>query len=174
MRRNTEGRIMKIVAQNLNRTGRPLAIDSSAESGQRDTPGFLTRPAGAPVYHGFRVLDDVAVDGFTFGAITDFEAEHCEEGDAFVIAPDGSRAGLVWRVSIDSEFEAVCAPSEDRWGVWAVAFPFEMSSRENARLNLQAILPELKREWERWRNEYAHAERGQPPNKSSPNTRTGP
>ncbi len=158
MRRNTEGRIMKIVAEDLNRRGRPLAIDASAESAQQDTPGFLARPAGAPVYYGFRTLDDVVVDGFTFGAITDFEAEHCEEGDAFVIAPDGSRAGLVWRVSSDSEFESVCPASEDRWGVWAVAFSFEMSSRENARLNLQAILPKLKPEWERWRNNHG----GQP------------
>jgi hypothetical protein len=152
MRRNTEGRIMKIVAEDLNRTGRPLAIDASAESAQKDTPGFLARPAGAPVYHGFRILDDIVVDGFTFGAITDFEAEHCEEGDAFVIAPDGSRAGLVWRISDAAEFQEVCPSTEDRWGVWAVAFPFEMSSRENVKLNLQTILPKLKPEWERWRN----------------------
>ncbi len=145
---------MKIVAEDLNPRGRPLAIDADAESARKDTPGFLARPAGAPVYHGFRALDDVVVDGFTFGTITDFEAEDCGEGDAFVIAPDGSRAGLVWRVSSDSEFEPVCSPSDDRWGVWAVAFPFEMSSRENARLNLQAILPELKSEWERWRHTY--------------------
>lgn len=146
---------MKIVDEDLNRTGRPLAIDASAESAQKDTPGFLARPAGAPVYHGFRTLDDVVVDGFTFGAITDFEAEPCEEGDAFVIAPDGSRAGLVWRVSGDEEFQEVCPAAEDRWGVWAVAFPFPMSSRENARLNLQAILPKLKAEWQRWRHTYS-------------------
>jgi hypothetical protein len=151
---------MKTVAEDLNRKGRPLAIDSDAESASPDTPAFLARPAGAPVYHGFRVLDDVVVDGFIFGAITDFEAEHCDVGDAFVIAPDGSRAGLVWRVSGDSEWESVCAPSEDRWGVWAVAFPYEMSSRENARLNLQAILPNLKQEWERWRNKHAQGETG--------------
>lgn len=145
---------MKIVAEDLVRRGRPLAIDAGAETAQKDTPGFLARPADAPVYHGFRTLDDVVVDGFTFGAITDFEAEHCEDGDAFVIAPDGSRAGLVWRVSGDEEFQEVCPVAEDRWGVWAVAFPFRMSSRENARLNLQAILPKLKTEWERWRHTY--------------------
>ena len=155
MRITTEARIMEIVAEDLNRAGRPLAIDPEAESAQKDTPGFLARPAGAPVYHGFRTLDDVVVDGFTFGAITDFEAERCEEGDAFVIAPDGSRAGLVWRVSVVSEFQQVYPASEDRWGVLAVAFPFEMSSRENARLNLQAILPKLKPKWKRWRSKYS-------------------
>ena len=163
MRTTTESRIMRMVAEDLNQMGRPLAIDPQAESARKDTPGFLARPAGTPVYYGFRTLDDVVVDGFTFGAITDFEAEHCEEGDAFVIAPDDSRAGLVWRVSGDSECQAVCPASEDRWGVWAVAFPFEMSSRENARLNLQAILPKLRPEWERWRNKHAHAEGGQSP-----------
>ncbi len=148
--------------------GRPLALDSEAESAQKDTPGFLARPAGAPVYHGFRTLDDVVVDGFTFGAITDFEAEPCKEGDAFVIAPDGNRAGLVWRVSDDSEFEAVCPASEDRWGVWAVGFPFEMSSRENARLNLQAVLPKLKPEWERWRSRQKNQEPGSPSTAEQP------
>jgi hypothetical protein len=63
---------------------RPVAIDASAESSQKDTPGFFARPAGAPVYHGFRTLDDVVVDGFTFCAMTDFEAEPCGGGDAFV------------------------------------------------------------------------------------------
>ena len=32
----------------------------------------------------------------------------------------------------------------NRWGVWEVHFPFAMNSRENARMNLQAILPRLK------------------------------
>jgi hypothetical protein len=36
------------------------------------------------VYHGFVVLDDVVADGFTLGKITDFEAEACETGDAFI------------------------------------------------------------------------------------------
>ncbi len=78
-----------------------------------------------------------------------------------MIAPDDSRAGLVWTVSRDSEFQEVCPANEDRWGVWAVAFPFEMSSRENARLNLEAILPKLKPEWQRWRSEYAQPESDQ-------------
>ena len=79
--------------------GRPLAIDATALSASANEPAFIARPDGAPVYYGFIVLDDVSVDGFTLGKITDFEADPCDEGDAFVIAPDGSRAGLVWEVS---------------------------------------------------------------------------
>jgi hypothetical protein len=52
----------------------------------------LARPPEAPVYHGFPILDDVEVDGFKFGMITDFEAEPASDGDAFAVAPDGKRA----------------------------------------------------------------------------------
>ena len=75
--------------------GRPLAVDSTAGSASDSLPGFLAKPSDAPVYHGFRVLSDVVVDGFTLGAITDFEVEPTTEGDSFVVAPDNSRAGLV-------------------------------------------------------------------------------
>ena len=78
--------------------GRPLAIDATAQSASPTEPAFIARPEGAPVYYGFVVLHDVTVDGFTLGKITDFEAEPCDEGDAFVIAPDGGRAGLGWEV----------------------------------------------------------------------------
>jgi hypothetical protein len=133
--------------------GRPLATDATAESTSESLPGFLAKPPQAPVYHGFRVLQDVVVDGFTLGAITDFEAEPTAEGDAFVIAPDNSRAGLVWEVSDTRSFEPILAEAEDRWGVWAVSFPFPMINRENARANLAAVLPLLKPKWEAWRRE---------------------
>jgi hypothetical protein len=55
--------------------GRPLAIDATAKSASPTDPAFIAPPEGAPVYHGFVVLDDVAVDGFTLGNITDFEVE---------------------------------------------------------------------------------------------------
>jgi hypothetical protein len=81
--------------------GKPLAIDRNAISASSTEPAFVARPKGALVYHGFVVLEDVSVEGFTFGAITDFEAEPSDTGDAFVVAPDGSRAGLVWEVFPD-------------------------------------------------------------------------
>ena len=75
--------------------GRPIAVDPKATSASASEPAFIARPAGAPVYHGFQVLEDIIVEGFAFGKITDFEAEPSQEGDAFVVAPDNSRAGLV-------------------------------------------------------------------------------
>ena len=144
----------KAVAEETNPTGRPLAVDRTAESTSEDLPGFLAKPKGAPVYHGFPILSDVAVDGFTLGVITDFEAERCSEGDAFVVAPDNSRAGLVWEVSDKQTFAEVGPMTEQRWGVWEVSFPFEMSSHENARMNLQVVLPKLKPKWEDWRRTF--------------------
>jgi hypothetical protein len=131
--------------------GQSMAIDEEALSARPAVPGFLARPSGAPVYHGFRILSDVVVDGFTLGAITDFEAEPCDEGDAFAVAPDNSRAGLVWEVATEGIFAEICPMDESRWGVWAVSFPFPITSRQNATLNLKAILPLLKPKWDEWR-----------------------
>ncbi len=131
--------------------GRPLALDPFAKSGSQTEPAFVARPAGAPVYHGFEVLSDVVVGGFTFGEISDFEIQTCNEGDAFVIAPDNSRAGLVWEVSDKPYFQEISPLEAERWGVWDVSFPNAMTSRENARKNLECILPELKKRWEEWR-----------------------
>ena len=131
--------------------GQPLAIDPNAPSGSATEPAFVTRPKGAPVYHGFAVLEDVNAEGFTFGAITDFEAEPTDTGDAFVIAPDGSRAGLVWEVSASKYIEELCPFEPERWGVWAVSFPHPMDNRANARKNLLAVLPDVKTRWEQWK-----------------------
>jgi hypothetical protein len=134
--------------------GRPLAVDPKAESGSPTEPAFISRPDGAPLYYGFVVLDDVNVDGFTLGKITDFEAEPCNEGDAFVIAPDGSRAGLVWEVYDPPYFQEVTPIETGRWGVWGVGFCLPMNNRENARRNLASILPELKLRWAEWKTRF--------------------
>lgn len=138
--------------------GRPLAIDLSAASSSQSEPAFISPPPGAPAYHGFPVLSDVTAEGFTLGKITDFELESCSEGDAFVVAPDGGRAGLVWEISDKPRFREVCPPDSKRWGVWEVTFPHAMTSREDALRNLKSVLPELKKRWETWR---------QPPNTRS-------
>jgi len=102
--------------------GQPLAVDPTAKSASATEPAFIARPAGAPVYYGFQVLDDVSVDGFVFGKITDFEAEAADYGDAFVIAPDNSRGGLVWEVSDAQYFTEVCPIEATRWGAWGRIF----------------------------------------------------
>lgn len=139
--------------------GHRMAIDHAATSAFPGLPGFLARPSDAPVYHGFEVLHGVVVDGFTFGMFTDFEAEPTGYGDAFVIAPDNSRAGLVWEVSEAHIFEEVCADTEDRWGVLAVTFPLPVTSRDNVAVNLASIVPQLKARWETWKTRIGTAEK---------------
>ena len=67
--------------------GRPLAIDHNAHSASPTEPAFIARPEGTPVYHGFVVLDDVTVEGFTLGKITDFEAHFSPQ----MLLTDGMR-----------------------------------------------------------------------------------
>lgn len=131
--------------------GRRIEFDSTAQSTSPSLPGFLARPDDAPVYHGFTVLDDVEVEGFKLGVITSIGPSNDQDGDAFVIAPDNSRAGLVWEVADEPYFEKVRAPEPDRWGVWGVGFLLPMRTNEDARQNLASILPQLRQQWEAWR-----------------------
>jgi hypothetical protein len=131
--------------------GRTIAVDADATSAETSLPAFIARPDDAPVYHGFPVLDDVEVDGFKLGVITDIDPEQGDTGDAFVVAPDNSRAGLVWEVADEPYFEQVSPPEPTRWGVWGVGFMRPMCTQDDARRNLAAILPELRLRWEAWR-----------------------
>lgn len=135
----------------------PLRIDPDAESSAKGEPAFLARPAGAPVYHGFPILDDVGVDGFQLGMISDWEAEPSEWGDAFLVAPDNSRCGLIWELSDEPYVSADSRVPEDatRWGVWNVGFPHPMDSRQNARRNVASVLGELRSRWDRWRESHS-------------------
>lgn len=102
---------------------RPILQDSIAESADPSLPAFFARPNGAPVYHGFPLIRETEMDGWVLGAITAFEEpDGCTSGDAFVQAPDGSRAGIVWEVG-EGELSQIAPITEDRWGVWAVWLP---------------------------------------------------
>lgn len=130
------------------RQGRPIATDAAAASVDPQRPAFLARPEGAPVYHGFPLLAGAEIDGFQLGKISDFEAQEMDSGDAFVVAPDGSRAGLVWEVGESPRLEEVLKPEPGRWGVWAVWFTRPMRSPADAQANLREILPLLRPKWE--------------------------
>jgi hypothetical protein len=113
---------------------------------------FLDYSSDFPVYHGFSLLEGLEVEGFMLGKIGDFAG--VTHGEAFVIAPDGSRAGILWEISTQSYFENVFPIEFNRWGVWAVSFPHLMKSSEDARRNFAAIVPVLKVKWEEWRSKY--------------------
>jgi hypothetical protein len=122
--------------------GRPILTDDEAESADPALPAFLAHPAGAPVYHGFPLVEETRTpDGWCFGAITDFiDADY---GDAFVVAPDGSRAGIVWEAG-EGEISEIAAPEEGRWGVFAVWFRAPVRTVEDFTAELHAALPRLR------------------------------
>ncbi|HEX3792623.1 MAG TPA: hypothetical protein VHW44_32480 [Pseudonocardiaceae bacterium] len=133
-------------------TGRPLALDPTAASADAELPAFLAPPANAPVYHGFPVIDGVEVDGWRLGMITDFLAMPTTIGDGYIIAPDGGRAGLVWTAEHDDVVvHQVLAPEPGRWGVWEVALPLPLTSVDEARAYLAALVPLLRPHWAAWR-----------------------
>lgn len=150
---------------------RPLALDPAAVSASPEAPAFIAKPEGAPPYYGFQVLEDSEVDGFQFGKITDFDREPAMEGEGFVVAPDDSRAGLIWHISEDISIKQFSPPERDCWGVWEVSFPHAMTSHENVRLNLASIAPALKEKWLAWKDSKSSKKqaqsRGQQPTRST-------
>ena len=130
--------------------GRRITTDPDAPSSDPSLPGLLSKPAGSPMYHGFVVIPETCTEGWCLGSITEFEdPAGCTSGDAFVIAPDGSRAGLVWEVG-DDPLQEILAPDPERWGVYAIWFPMPTRTIEDLVHNFHFVLPQLK-------EAYAHA-----------------
>lgn len=126
---------------------RRLLIDKEAISENPSLPAFIARPTGAPAYHGFSIVTETETDGWCFGAITEFESDTgCDSGDGFVVAPDGSRAGIVWEVGA-GDLQSICSPDDSRWGVYAVWFPLPVRTADDLVKNFRAVLPDLKRKY---------------------------
>ncbi|MBN1342868.1 MAG: hypothetical protein JXQ73_09330 [Phycisphaerae bacterium] len=124
--------------------GRRILTDPEARSASERLPAFLASPRGAPVYHGFPILEDSQTDGWYLGVITEFEdAAGCEDGDAFVVAPDGSRAGLVWSVG-DFDVHEIIGPERRRWGVYGAPFSRPVHNREDIIIEFRRLLPTLR------------------------------
>ena len=124
--------------------GKKIRYDANAASADATVPGFLARPTGAPVYYGFPIVPETMTDGWLYGAITEFEsAKHQTEGDGFAVAPDGSRAGLVWATDT-ADFYEILPPDKERWGVYGVRFIRPVSNLDDLIVNFRAILPKLR------------------------------
>ena len=126
-----------------------LLLDETADSAQANLPAFLARPEGAPPYYGFLLIEETNIDGWRFGAITEFlepdTPDGYESGDGFVEAPDGSRAGIVWQIG-PLEVEEILPP-DDRWGVWSVNFPRSIRGMADLQFNFSQVLPLLQEKY---------------------------
>jgi hypothetical protein len=72
----------------------------------------------------------------------DDEPEGCTWGDGLVVAPDGSRAGIVCAVG-DFATHEILPPDAQRWGVYGFAFPHPVRDQAELVACLREVLPEL-------------------------------
>lgn len=80
--------------------------------------------------------------------ITDFLSGPSRDGDAYVIAPDGSRAALVWESGCGAYFRQVLAPEERPVGSVGGGFAAAHDHREEGRSYLAALVPRLRPCWQ--------------------------
>jgi hypothetical protein len=72
-------------------------------------------------------------------------------GDAWVRAPDGGVAGLVWETGAPVYFRQLIAPDPaGRWGAYAVQLDLPLTTDAGAGAYLRTLLPELIPRWRVW------------------------
>lgn len=129
--------------------GKSILIDENAVSTDPSVPAFIARPKGSKPYYGFPLIEDLRIDGFCYGAITDFlepdTEEGCTNGDGFVEAPDGSRAGIYWEVSDDSVYSVMIEPEDERWGVYYFPIRKPIQTLDDMKNAFEQMLPVLKK-----------------------------
>jgi len=125
-----------------------LIIDSTASTADASKPAFMAPPLGSKPYHGFPLLDETELDGWRYGAITDFLEADCEKGctigDGYVQAPDGSRAGVTWNVDAALRFAVVEQPTGARWGVFHFTISRPVVSLDDMKQAFWDMVPVLK------------------------------
>ncbi len=132
---------------------RPLKLDETSISTDPDLPAFLAKPNDTPVYHGFPLVIETMAEGWCLGAITEYEDPNgCDEGDAYVVAPDSSRAGLVWDVGT-REISQICPPDETSWGVYQVWFSRPIRTTDDMVELFREVLPQLREIYDELRHE---------------------
>jgi len=122
---------------------RRLTTDPEAPSSAPGEPAFVAQQPGSPVYHGFIIVPETCTDGWCLGTMSEFEdPDGCASGDAFVVAPDGSRAGLVWEVGA-APLQEILPPDPERWGVYAISFPHPIRTVNDLVSAFRVVLPQL-------------------------------
>jgi hypothetical protein len=100
------------------------------------------------MYERFPLIPETNTDGWIYGSITEFiDPDGCKEGDGFVQAPDGKRAGLDW-IHGNGQMEVLSGPYDGTWGLFQVYFPKKVYTLEDMVENFRRVLPEVKRQYE--------------------------
>lgn len=102
---------------------------------------------GSAVYHGYVIVPETCTGGWCLGTISEFDEPGGDEGgDAFVVAPDGRSATLVWDVG-DAPLAEILPPDAERWGVYSISFPAPIRSVQDLAAAFRAVLPELQAQY---------------------------
>ena len=97
-------------------------------------------------YSGFPLVEATRTDGWCYGAITEFEdPKGCAEGDGYVEAPDGSRAGLDWVVRSRIRVRRVFPPDKRQWGIYEASFPEPVRNVQDLARFFRRVLPRMKK-----------------------------
>jgi len=124
-----------------------IRTDPTAKSASPDDPPFVAKPPGAPVYYGFPILESSLTDGWKLGVITDPQDPNASDFlDGFVVAPDGSRAGVVWELAV-TELSQILGPSPGRWGVFSIPLSRPVHNDDELIGEFRRALPALKELW---------------------------
>ena len=97
-------------------------------------------------YDGFPVVEETRTDGWCYGAVTEFNYPEChpngcESGSGYVVAPDGSRIGLIWSIGT---FAAKWVRFDDQTpGVYEVAFPKQVKNLHDLVECFRSVVPQL-------------------------------
>jgi hypothetical protein len=127
--------------------GKKILPDPSAGPKGQNSQAFVAQSMGKPLYQSFPVVAESETDGWMYGAITDHKSEDgITYGNGYVIAPDGSQAGIIWDLA-SPDFSQIYAPEEIRWGVYGVRFQRPVKSVEDIVYNFRAMLPKLKEQY---------------------------
>ncbi|HSW97300.1 MAG TPA: hypothetical protein VLF89_05735 [Candidatus Saccharimonadales bacterium] len=132
-----------------------LLQDLNAPKTKQGIPFFI-RDKNEKAYAGFPLIHETETNGFIYGAISNFlefdTDKGCQYGDGFIEAPDGTRAGLVWGVSGNTNVQLMSGADEKRWGIYAIDFPKQMKTIEDLVYNFREVLPYLIEEYNKSKN----------------------
>ena len=121
-----------------------LRLDNDTDFATQANSKYHAKPEGVTVYHEFPLVIETMTEVWCLGVITEYiDPDGCSYGDAFVVAPDGSRAGLVWDVGREDVLE-ISAPDETRWGVYQVWFSRPIRTTDDLVVCFREALPQLK------------------------------
>jgi hypothetical protein len=115
----------------------------------------VSRKRNKQVYAKFPLVPETEIDGWVYGAITyyidpELYPKGTDNGDGYVQAPDGSRAGLVWDIG-KPRVRTIDAETDD-WGLYHVWFPKPIKTVKDLKKGFELVLPSLQRMYKKRMN----------------------